>query len=133
MRHAALSTQPVTTRLGRGDVLDLVLDQPIFVGFKADTSLRRFLESLSATDRQYISDDDSAYLRFCRVGEDVYVGKIIDGTLNTDQVEDIRRNIMSIMQKLRPAVRCPGNLKIVACRSVDGEPTARRVDLPPPL
>lgn len=113
-------------------MLELIPDQPIFVGFKADTLLQRFLESLRDSDRQYISDDDSAFLRFCRMGEDVYVGKIIQGTLTTDQVEDIRRNVTSIMQKLRPGVRCPGNLRILACRSTDGEPPARHFS-PPPL
>jgi hypothetical protein len=114
-------------------VLELILDQPMFVGFKADTSLRRYLESLSDSDRQYISDDDSAFLRFCRMGEDVYVGKIILEILTTDQVEDIRRNVMSIMRKLRPAVRCPGNLRILACRSMGSESLARRFSLPPLL
>ena len=113
-------------------MLELIPDQPIFVGFKADTLLQRYLESLSDTDRQYISDDDSAFLRFCRIGEDVYVGKIIQDSLTTDQVEDIRRNVMSIMQKLRPAVRCPGNLKILAVRSMEGGSPARRLS-PSPL
>lgn len=113
-------------------MLELVPDQPIFVGFKADTLLQRYLESLSDTDRQYISDDDSAFLRFCRMGEDVYVGKIIRDNLTTDQVEDIRRNVMSIMQKLRPTVRCPGNLKILVVRSMEGGSPARRFS-PSPL
>jgi len=112
-------------------VVELIPDQPIFVGFKADTLLQRFLESLSDSDRQYISDDDAAFLRFCRMGEDVYVGKIIQGTLTTDQVEDIRRNVTSIMQKLRPGVRCPGNLRILACRSMGSELPARHLGLPP--
>ena len=111
-------------------MLELVLDQPMFVGFKADTSLRRYLESLSGPNRQYISDDDSAFLRLCRTGEDVYVGKIIEGALATDQVEDIRRNVMSIMQKLRPGVVCPGNLQILACRSMASDPPAGRLRLP---
>lgn len=114
-------------------MLELILDQPMFVGFKADTSLRRYLESLSDSDRQYISDDDSAFLRFCRMGEDVYVGKIIREILTTDQVEDIRSNVMSIMRKLRPAVRCPGNLRIFACRTMESESLTRRFSLPPLL
>jgi hypothetical protein len=126
LRPAALSIQPGRPPLGAGEVLELIFDQPMFVGFKADTSLRRYLESLSDSDRQYISDDDSAFLRFCRMGEDVYVGKIIPETLTTDQVEDIRRNVMSIMQKLRPGVRCPGNMRILACRAMEHEPSMRR-------
>ena len=113
--------------------VELSIDQPIFVGFKADTSLQRYLESLSDSDRQYISDDDSAFLRYCQSGGDVYVGKIIQETLTTDQVDDIRRNVMSIMHKLRPGVRCPGNLRILACKSVGSESPARHFSLPPLL
>lgn len=133
MSQAVLTIQPVKARLGDGEVPELVPDQPIFVGFKADTLLQRYLESLSDSNRQYISDDDSSFLRFCRMGEDVYVGKIIRGTLTTDQVEDIRRNVTSIMQKLRPGVRCPGNLRILACKSMNSEPPARHLGLPPLL
>jgi len=110
-------------------VLELMFDQPIFVGFKADTALQRYLESLRETDKQYIADDDSAFLRFCRIGEDVYVGKLLHETLTTDRVEDIRLNVMSIMQKLRPAVRCPSNLQILACRAMESESPARRLSV----
>src|SRR5882724_2048209 len=105
MRSAGLSTQPGSSRFGGDDVLELMFDQPIFVGFKADSSLRLYLESLKDTDKQYISEDGSAFLLLCRMGEDVYVGKLVHETLTTDQVDDIRRNVMSIMQKLRPAAR----------------------------
>jgi hypothetical protein len=128
--YATLSIQPARARLGDGEVVELIPDQPIFVGFKADTLLQRFLESLGDSNRQYISDDESGFLRFCRMGEDVYVGKIVKGTLTTDQVEDIRRNVTSIMQKLRPGVRCPGNLRILACRSMGSEAPARHLGLP---
>ena len=37
-------------------MLELMFDQSIFVGFKADTSLQRYLESLRDIDKQYIAD-----------------------------------------------------------------------------
>ena len=110
-------------------MLELMFEQSIFVGFKADTSLQRYLESLRDIDKQYIADDGSAFLRFFRIGENVYVGKLLHETLTTDQVDDIRLNVMSIMQKLRPAVRCPSNLKILACRAKENESPVRHLDL----
>lgn len=102
-------------------MLNLLIDQLIFIGFKADNSLRQRLDLLSDTDRKYVSADDSAFLRICRVGDDVYVGKIVRDSLTTDQVDDIRRNVLSIVRKLGPLVRLPGHLKIVACSEVDAD------------
>ena len=96
-------------------MLELLIDQPIFIGFKVDSSLRQRLEVLSDTDKQYVSAEDSAFLRICRVGNDTYVGKLIRDNLTTDRVEDIRRNVLSIIRRLGHEVRLPVNLKILAC------------------
>ena len=113
---------------GEGEVLELLIHQPIFIGFKADSSLRLFLESLSDSDKKYISAENSTFLRICRVGEDIYVGKLIHGSLTTDQVDDIRRNVLSIMRKVGCEGRLPSDLKILACSAVDADylPTGGR-------
>lgn len=100
---------------GDGDVLQLLIDQLLFIGFKADKTLCLRLESLTNSEKSYVSSDDSGFLRLCRVGEDTYVGKVVRENLTTNQVEDIRRNILSIIRKLGPLVRLPGDLKILAC------------------
>jgi len=109
-------------------VLELLIDQPLFIGFKADKTLVRRLEILSDTDRQYVSTGDAAFLRICRVGEDTYVGKLCD-ELTTDRVEDIRLNVLSIIRKLGHESRLSANLKIVACSEI--EPAAL-LGAPPP-
>ena len=91
------------------------MSQPIFIGFKVDTRLREMLESLNDTDKKYVSAEDSAFLRICMVGEDRYLGKLVDDRLTTDRVEDIRRHILSIVRKLGHEVRLPTNLQILAC------------------
>jgi len=96
-------------------LLDLLIEQPIFIGFKADNSLRQRLESLSDSDKQYVSAEAPAFLRICRVGEDTYVGKLVSDSLTTDQVDDIRRSVLSIIRRLGHAVRLPVNLRILAC------------------
>ncbi|HET6373188.1 MAG TPA: hypothetical protein VFG76_07765 [Candidatus Polarisedimenticolia bacterium] len=92
-----------------------MMSQPIFIGFKVDTRLREMLESLNDTDKKYVSAEDSAFLRICMVGEDRYLGKLVDDRLTTDRVEDIRRHILSIVRKLGHEVRLPTNLQILAC------------------
>lgn len=99
---------------------ELLIDQPIFIGFKADPRLRERLESLTDSDKKYVSADDSNFLQICMVGEDRYVGKLVDDRLTTDRVEDIRRHILSIIRKLGHEVRLPTTLQILACSS-EGE------------
>ena len=96
-------------------MLDLLIDHPIFIGFKVDSGLRLRLEALSDTDRQYVSQDNSTFLRICRCGDDIYVGKLIHDSLTTDRVDDIRRNVLSILRRIGTEVRVPSQLKILAC------------------
>jgi len=100
-------------------LLELLVDEPIFIGFKAGRALRQLLESLGNADKKYVSREDSTFLRLCSIGEDVYVGKVIHEALATDRVDDIRRNILSILRKLGPAVPLPTTLRIFACRAVN--------------
>ncbi len=102
-------------------MLEILIHQLIFIGFKADNSLRQRLEALSDSDKQYVSAEDSAFLRICRVGEDTYVGKLIRDSLTTDRVDDIRRNVLSIIRRLGCNVRLPSNLKILACSEVEAD------------
>jgi hypothetical protein len=89
----------------------------LFVGFKLDSSLRRQLESISGPDRRYVSLDDSDFLRLCSRGEQTYVGKVIEDGLTTSRVEDVRRNVLSILRRLCPDVRLPEDLEILVALS----------------
>ena len=95
---------------------------PLFIGFKLDSSLRRQLEALSGPDRRYVSVDDATFLMVCRLGEDHYVGKLIEDRLTTDRVEDVRRNVLSIMRRLCPDVRLPNVLEILPAPTGSGAP-----------
>ena len=88
--------------------------QSIFIGFKLDGGLRRQLESLTGPDRRYVSPDDSTFLMTCKKGSNVYVGKLIQDGLTTDRVDDVKRNVLSIMRRLCPDVRLPNVLEIWA-------------------
>ena len=49
------------------------------------------------------------------------MGKLVDDRLTTDRVEDIRRNVLSIIRKVWQEVRLPKNLQILVCSSVDSD------------
>jgi len=100
-------------------LLELLVDEPIFIGFKAGRALRELLESLDNADKKYVFSKNSTFLRLCSTGDDLYVGKLIHEALATDRVDDIRRNVLSILRKLAPAVPLPAILRIFACRTVN--------------
>ena len=95
--------------------MQLAKQHPMFVGFKLAGSLRRQLESLSGPDRKYISSEQFDFLTLCRRGDDAYVGKIIEGGLSTDRVDDVRRNVISIVRRLAPDTRLPEVMEILVC------------------
>ncbi len=102
-------------RMMQNEPLELLVDQPIFIGFKVDNTLRQLIDSLNEFEKKYFSKDDSTFLRLCRVGDDLYVGKLVHETLTTDRVEDIRQNVLSILRRVGSQVRAPSAMKIFAC------------------
>jgi len=94
---------------------ELTRRYPVFVGFKMDTVLRRTLRDLRGPEARYVSEDDPSFLMFYRLGEDEYVGKRIDDGLTTARVDDVRRNVLSILQRLCPDTRFPQDLEILVC------------------
>ena len=94
-------------------MIELQGDQPIFVGFKLETGLRRQIEAIVGPDKKYVSADDSTFLRICKLGDVKYVGKLIEERLSIDRIQDIQRNVVSILQRLFPEERLPRDFLIV--------------------
>jgi hypothetical protein len=97
--------------------MEILLEAPVFIGFKASRALRHLLDSLSDVQNAYVSSDDSAFLQSFVIGEDLYIGKLLHEAVSTDRVDDIRRNILSILRKLGPVVPLPTAMRIFACRA----------------
>ena len=97
--------------------MELIDRYPIFIGFKMDTSLRRELGALEGSDRKYVSKDDSSFLMICTLGGDQYVGKLVEERMTTDRVEDVRRNVLSILQRICPETRFPQVFEIFPCET----------------
>ena len=100
-------------------MIELSDNQPIFIGFKLATGLRRQIESLSGPDKKYVSSEDSTFLRVCKLGEKYYVGKLIHERLTTKRVDDVCRNVFSILNRLFPDERLPHELEILAIETTE--------------
>ncbi len=59
------------------------------------------------------------------MGQDLYVGKVIHERLTTERVDDVRRNVLSILRRLVPEIRLPSDLQILGCRAAS---SVRSVD-----
>jgi len=101
--------------------MKLVKDSRLFFGCKIDSKLREALAQAKPGDRRYFEDPDSEFLRICEVGEEKWIGKVVDAGLNVTEVEDIQRNIISILRRIAPDVRKPpSTVKIFAIEGATG-------------
>lgn len=87
----------------------------LFFGCKIDSKLNDALANAKPGDRRYFEDPESPFLRICTVGEERWIGKIVKPGPNVTEVEDIQRNIISILRRIAPEVRrAPSTVKIFA-------------------
>jgi hypothetical protein len=101
--------------------MKLVKDSRLFFGIKIDSKLREALAQAKPGDKRYFEGEDSEFLRICEVGEEKWIGKVVDAGLNVTEVEDIQRNIISILRRIAPDVRKPASMvKIFAIEGATG-------------
>ena len=87
----------------------------LFFGLKIDSKLREALAQAKPGDRRYFEDPESEFLRLVAVGEERWIGKVVKGGINAVEVEDVQRNVSSIMRRIAPGVRnSPTSVKIFA-------------------
>ena len=84
----------------------------LFFGMKIDAKLREGLSRVSPGDKRYF--DGSEYLTICADGEDHWVGKVIEVPLQADSIDDVKRNVISILTRLLTDVRVPREVSIFA-------------------
>lgn len=73
-------------------------DQLIFVGFEINDDLRSLFVDRSSRDRIYM--EDAAYLETVEIDGREYIGKRSQGGIAPDRLEDIARNVVSLMARV---------------------------------
>jgi hypothetical protein len=95
----------------------------LFFGVKIDSKLREALAQAKPGDRRYFEDTNGQFLQIISVGEERWIGKVIKAGLNVTEVEDIQRNVSSILRRIAPGVRqSPSSVKIFATAPGGEEP-----------
>lgn len=90
-------------------------EEQLFFGCKIDSKLREALANAKPGDRKYFDDPNSEFLRLCTFDEERWIGKIMRGGLGVNDVEDVQRNVISILRRIAPNVRATSaSIKIFA-------------------
>jgi hypothetical protein len=87
----------------------------LFIGLKIDSKLREALAQATPGDRKYFEDANSQFLRVLSMGDDQWIGKIFDAGTAPQELEDIGRNVISILNRIAPGSRhSPALMRIFA-------------------
>ena len=97
-------------------------ERQLFIGLRVDNKLRDQLNNCAPRDRAYFDGSDPAYLSIVRSPTDVYVGKVVDAGATAVGMEDIKRNLMSILTRIAPGRHREDSVKVFALD--EGEPPA---------
>src|SRR5688500_17145444 len=85
--------------------MKLLKSERLFFGCKIDSKMREALSQAKPGDRRYFEDPESEFLRVVAVDEERWIGKVIAGGIQVTDVDDIQRNVMSILKRISPGLR----------------------------
>ncbi len=97
-------------------------ERKIFIGLRIDNKMRDQLANCAQRDRQYIDGSNPDYLIQLRAVEDSFIGKILEPGTPAVGMEDLKRNIMSILNRIAPGRHREDSVKVFALD--EGEPPA---------
>ena len=111
--------------------MKLQKDQQLFFGCKIDSKMRESLAQALPGDRKYFEGDSDEFLQICTFEQEKWIGKVLKVGMNVGEIEDIHRNIASILRRISPNIRASASsVKIFHTIpadepvSLDNEPSA---------
>src|SRR4029078_3898072 len=85
----------------------------LFFGTKIDSKLREGLALSKPGDKKYFDGSSEEFLRVMEIGDEKdkerWIGKIIKTGPAVTEVDDIQRNILSILRRIAPNARIPAS------------------------
>ena len=124
--------------------MDMKLDKStsLFFATKIDSKLREGLALSKPGDKKYFDGSSEEFLRVMEIGDEKdkerWIGKIIKPGPAVTEVDDIQRNILSILRRIAPNARIPASaVKIFVLQGaastaqvIDDEPEGDEADEP---
>lgn len=77
----------------------------LFFGTKIDSKLREALSQAKPGDKKYFDGTSEDFLRIVELPDEKWIGKVIKPGPVVTEVDDIQRNIVSIMRRVAPTAR----------------------------
>jgi hypothetical protein len=107
----------------------------LFFCTKIDSKLREGLALSKPGDKKYFDGSSEEFLRVMEIGDDKdkerWIGKIIKAGPAVTEVDDIQRNLLSILRRVAPNARIPASAvkifvlqgsNVAASQVIDDEP-----------
>ena len=99
----------------------------LFFGTKIDSKLREGLALSKPGDKKYFDGSSDEFLRVIELGDDKdkerWIGKVIKAGPAVTEVDDIQRNILSILRRVAPNARIPASaVKIFVLHGAAAQP-----------
>ncbi len=93
----------------------------LFFGTKIDSKLREALSQAKPGDKKYFDGSSEEFLRILELPDEKWIGKIIKPGPVVTEVDDIQRNIVSIMRRVAPSARVSASgIRIFVLQGVTG-------------
>ncbi len=105
-------------------------ERKLFVGMRVDNKMRDQLDHCPSRDRVYFDGSDGRYLQVLRSAEDSYIGKVLDGGTPAARMDDLKRNILSILTRVAPGRHREDDVKIFALDEGEPPPLAEQPPAP---
>jgi hypothetical protein len=115
----------------------------LFFATKIDSKLREGLALSKPGDKKYFDGSSEEFLRVLEIGDDKdkerWIGKVIKPGPNVTEVDDIQRNLLSILRRVAPNARIPASSvkifvlqggTVAASQVIDDEPDDAIADGP---
>src|SRR5262249_50799302 len=85
----------------------------LFFGTKIDSKLREGLALSKPGDKKYFDGSSEEFLRVMEIGDEKdkerWIGKVIRPGPAVTEVDDIQRNVISILRRIAPNARIPSS------------------------
>ncbi len=105
-------------------------ERKLFVGIRVDNKMRDQLEHCPPRDKLYFDGSDSRYLVVLRAVEDSFIGKLVDAGTPAATMDDLKRNILSILTHIAPGRHREDAVKVFAVDEGEPPPLPEK-DAPP--
>ena len=101
----------------------------LFFGTKIDSKLREALSQCKPGDRKYFESGSDEFLRVLEVEDEKWLGKVVSPGPAVTEVDDIQRNIVSILRRIAPNGRvAASSIKIFVLQGAKSAADDKSVD-----